>query len=145
MPHYIVSLWVVSSNCLTHALIFHLHLAWFLASCKNHMRFIGKPPNASFITSRVHIIMGFTMQQAQDFTWLVTQTLIGLAILIIVSLLQVTIFILVQAPFVGRERSNMLFLSLWPRLSIKELLTQRLRPFGFNRFSQSLGSPLPGW
>lgn len=87
------------------------------------MSFIGKLPNTSFITSRVHITMGFTMQQAQDFAWLVTLTLIGLAILMILSLIQVTIFILVQAPFIGRARSNMLLLSLRLRLSIEELLT----------------------
>lgn len=55
------------------------------------MSFIGKLPNASFITSRVHITMGFTMQQGHDFAWLVTQTLIGLVILMIISLLQVTV------------------------------------------------------
>lgn len=106
------------------------------------MSFIGKPPNVSFITSRVHITMGFAMQQAHDFAWLVTQTPIGLAILMIVSLLLVIVFTLVQAPFVGKARSSMLLLCLRLRLSIKALLMQQLRPFGSSRFSQSLVSPL---
>jgi hypothetical protein len=76
------------------------------------MRAIGKQQEGYFGISEVQFNLGYITVQRELLCWLVPLILIGLATLMIESLLQVMFLVLVPNPSLGLVRSNRIFLFL---------------------------------
>jgi len=91
-------------------------------SCKSRMTYIGRLQNVSFDMYRVPSPFVFTIQQ--NFHWTSSGSVIlnGLETTLITSPHMVTHSIWVSGPFVGRERSRLLFIYIQLRQSTKGYL-----------------------